>query len=96
MTRKGADEERDCGDASDDAADEFAADDDVDAEDATRGARGTGGELDDATSRGETGEQRWERPHTSVVASRRAHVEAAEDLNDGGATDAPWPRPHHE
>ena len=47
-----------------------------------------GDELD-GNEQGETGEQRWERPaHLGSRASRRAHVESAEDLNDGGATDA--------
>ena len=76
------DEERDRG--------EFAADDNVDAEDAhpEEHAVHVGDELDD-NEQGETGEQRWERPaHLGSRASRRAHVEAAEDLNDGGATDA--------
>ena len=85
------DEERDRGEfAADDAADESAADDDVDAEDAhpEEHAVHVGDELDD-NEQGETGEQRWERPaHLGSRASRRAHVESAEDLNDGGATDA--------
>ena len=85
------DEERDRGEfAADDAADESAADDNVDAEDAhpEEHAVHVGDELDD-NEQGETGEQRWERPaHLGSRASRRAHVEAAEDLNDGGATDA--------
>ena len=76
------DEERDRG--------EFAADDNVDAEDAhpEEHAVHVGDELDD-NEQGESGEQRWERPaHLGSRASRRAHVESAEDLNDGGATDA--------
>ena len=85
------DEERDRGEfAADDAADESAADDNVDAEDThpEEHAVHVGDELDD-NEQGESGEQRWERPaHLGSRASRRAHVEAAEDLNDGGATDA--------
>ncbi|EJG14220.1 hypothetical protein [Actinomyces sp. ICM47] len=85
------DEERDRGEfAAGDAADESAADDNVDAEDThpEEHAVHVGDELDD-NEQGETGEQRWERPaHLGSRASRRAHVEAAEDLNDGGATDA--------
>ena len=85
------DEERDRGEfAADDAADESAADDNVDAEDThpEEHAAHVGDELDD-NEQGESGEQRWERPaHLGSRASRRAHVEAAEDLNDGGATDA--------
>ena len=97
---EGHDEERDrgeaaAGDAADDVAagddaDDAAADDNVDAEDAhpEEHAVHVGDELDD-NEQGETGEQRWERPaHLGSRASRRAHVEAAEDLNDGGATDA--------
>ena len=85
------DEERDRGEfAADDAADESAADDNVDAEDThpEEHAVHVGDELDD-NEQGETGEQRWERPaHLGSRASRRAHVESADDLNDGGATDA--------
>ena len=85
------DEERDRGEfAADDAADESAAGDNVDAEDThpEEHAVHVGDELDD-NEQGESGEQRWERPaHLGSRASRRAHVEAAEDLNDGGATDA--------
>ena len=85
------DEERVRGEfAADDAADESAADDNVDAEDThpEEHAVHVGDELDD-NEQGESGEQRWERPaHLGSRASRRAHVEAAEDLNDGGATDA--------
>ena len=85
------DEERDRGEAAaGDAADDAAADDNVDAEDAhpEEHAVHVGDELDD-NEQGETGEQRWERPtHLGSRASRRAHVESAEDLNDGGATDA--------
>jgi len=85
------DEERDRGEfAAGDAADESAADDNVDAEDThpEEHAVHVGDELDD-NEQGETGEQRWERPaHLGSRASRRAHVESAEDLNDGGATDA--------
>ena len=85
------DEERDRGEAAaGDAADESAADDNVDAEDThpEEHAVHVGDELDD-NEQGESGEQRWERPaHLGSRASRRAHVEAAEDLNDGGATDA--------
>ena len=69
---------------------ESAADDDVDAEYAhsEEHAVHVGDELD-GNEQGETGEQRWERPpHLGSRASRRAHVESAEDLNDGGATDA--------
>ena len=82
------DEERDRGEAT--TGDAAAADDNVDAEDAhpEEYAVHVGDELDD-NEQGETGEQRWERPaHLGSRASRRAHVEAAEDLNDGGATDA--------
>ena len=85
------DEERDRGEsAAGDAADEAAADDNVDAEygHPEEHAVHVGDELD-GNEQGETGEQRWERPaHLGSRASRRAHVEAAEDLNDGGATDA--------
>ena len=85
------DEERDRGEfAAGDDADDAAAGDNVDAEDAhpEEHAVHVGDELDD-NEQGETGEQRWERPaHLGSRASRRAHVEAAEDLNDGGATDA--------
>ena len=85
------DEERDRGEsAAGDAADEAAADDNVDAEYAhpEEHAVHVGDELD-GNEQGETGEQRWERPaHLGSRASRRAHVESAEDLNDGGATDA--------
>ena len=85
------DEERDRGEAAaGDAADDVAADDNVDAEDThpEEHAVHVGDELD-YNEQGETGEQRWERPaHLGSRASRRAHVEAAEDLNDGGATDA--------
>jgi len=88
------DEERDRGEATaGDAADAVAAGDaadDADAEDAhpEEHAVHVGDELDD-NEQGETGEQRWERPaHLGSRASRRAHVESAEDLNDGGATDA--------
>ena len=95
------DEERDRGEsaagdadhddsAAGDAADEAAADDNVDAEygHPEEQAVHVGDELD-GNEQGETGEQRWERPaHLGSRASRRAHVEAAEDLNDGGATDA--------
>ena len=85
------DEERDRGEfAADDAADESAAGDNVDAEDThpEEHAVHVGDELDD-NEQGETGEQRWERPaHLGSRASRRAHVESADDLNDGGATDA--------
>ena len=85
------DEERDRGEAAaGDAADDAAAGDNVDAEDAhpEEHAVHVGDELDD-NEQGETGEQRWERPaHLGSRASRRAHVESAEDLNDGGATDA--------
>ena len=76
------DEERDRG--------ESAADDNVDAEygHPEEHAVHVGDELD-GNEQGETGEQRWERPaHLGSRASRRAHVESAEDLNDGGATDA--------
>ena len=69
---------------------ESAVDDDVDAEYAhsEEHAVHVGDELD-GNEQGETGEQRWERPaHLGSRASRRAHVESAEDLNDGGATDA--------
>lgn len=82
------DEERDRGEAT--TGDAAAAADDADAEDAhpEEHAVHVGDELDD-NEQGETGEQRWERPaHLGSRASRRAHVEAAEDLNDGGATDA--------
>ena len=85
------DEERDRGEsAAGDAADDAAAGDNVDAEDAhpEEHAVHVGDELDD-NEQGETGEQRWERPaHLGSRASRRAHVESADDLNDGGATDA--------
>jgi len=95
------DEERDRGEsaagdadhddsAAGDAADEAAADDNVDAEygHPEEHAVHVGDELD-GNEQGETGEQRWERPaHLGSRASRRAHVESAEDLNDGGATDA--------
>ena len=85
------DEERDRGEsAAGDAADAVAAGDNVDAEDAhpEEHAVHVGDELDD-NEQGETGEQRWERPaHLGSRASRRAHVESADDLNDGGATDA--------
>ena len=95
------DEERDRGEsaagdadhddsAAGDAADEAAADDNVDAEygHPEEQAVHVGDELD-GNEQGETGEQRWERPaHLGSRASRRAHVESAEDLNDGGATDA--------
>ena len=95
------DEERDRGEsaagdadhddsAAGDAADEAAADDNVDAEygHPEEHAVHVGDELD-GNKQGETGEQRWERPaHLGSRASRRAHVESAEDLNDGGATDA--------
>ena len=95
------DEERDRGEsaagdadhddsAAGDAADEAAADDNVDAEygHLEEQAVHVGDELD-GNEQGETGEQRWERPaHLGSRASRRAHVESAEDLNDGGATDA--------
>ena len=95
------DEERDRGEsaagdadhddsAAGDAADEAAADDNVDAEygPPEEQAVHVGDELD-GNEQGETGEQRWERPaHLGSRASRRAHVESAEDLNDGGATDA--------
>ena len=84
-------EERDRGEsAAGDAADEAAADDNVDAEygHPEEHAVHVGDELD-GNEQGETGEQRWERPaHLGSRASRRAHVESAEDLNDGGATDA--------
>jgi len=92
------DEERDRGEsaagdadhddsAAGDAADEAAADDNVDAEYGHPEVH-VGDELD-GNEQGETGEQRWERPaHLGSRASRRAHVESAEDLNDGGATDA--------
>ena len=92
------DEERDRGEsaagdadhddsAAGDAADEVAADDNVDAEYGHPEVH-VGDELD-GNEQGETGEQRWERPaHLGSRASRRAHVESAEDLNDGGATDA--------
>lgn len=76
--------------AAGDAADEAAADDNVDAEygHPEEHAVHVGDELD-GNEQGETGEQRWERPaHLGSRASRRAHVESAEDLNDGGATDA--------
>ena len=69
---------------------ESAADDAADAEYAhsEEHAVHVGDELD-GNEQGETGEQRWERPaHLGSRASRRAHVESAEDLNDGGATDA--------
>ena len=82
------DEERDRGEAT--TGDAAAAADDADAEDAhpEEHAVHGGDELDD-NEQGETGEQRWERPaHLGSRASRRAHVESAEDLNDGGATDA--------
>ena len=82
------DEERDRGEAT--TGDAAAAADDADAEDAhpEEHAVHVGDELDD-NEQGETGEQRWERPaHLGSRASRRAHVESAEDLNDGGATDA--------
>lgn len=82
------DEERDRGEAT--TGDAAAADDNVDAEDThpEEHAVHVGDELDD-NEQGESGEQRWERPaHLGSRASRRAHVEAAEDLNDGGATDA--------
>ena len=85
------DEERDRGEsAAGDAADEAAADDNVDAEygHPEEHAVHVGDELD-GNEQGETGEQRWERPaHLGSRASRRAHVVSAEDLNDGGATDA--------
>ena len=71
------DEERDRGESAAGYADH----DDSAADDAAD-------ELD-GNEQGETGEQRWERPaHLGSRASRRAHVESAEDLNDGGATDA--------
>ena len=69
---------------------ESAADDAADAEYAhsEEHAVHVGDELD-GNEQGKTGEQRWERPaHLGSRASRRAHVESAEDLNDGGATDA--------
>ena len=69
---------------------ESAADDAADAEYAhsEEHAVHVGDELD-GNKQGKTGEQRWERPaHLGSRASRRAHVESAEDLNDGGATDA--------
>ena len=85
------DEERDRGEsAAGDAADVAAADDNVDAEygHPEEHAVHVGDELD-GNEQGKTGEQRWERPaHLGSRASRRAHVESAEDLNDGGATDA--------
>nr|WP_296533117.1 hypothetical protein [uncultured Actinomyces sp.] len=76
------DEKRDRGEsAADDAADaEYAHSEEY--------AVHVGDELD-GNEQGKTGEQRWERPaHLGSRASRRAHVESAEDLNDGGATDA--------
>ena len=86
------DEERDRGEsaAGDADHDDSAADDNVDAEygHPEEHAVHVGDELD-GNEQGETGEQRWERPaHLGSRASRRAHVESAEDLNDGGATDA--------
>jgi len=86
------DEERDRGEsaAGDADHDDSAADDNVDAEygHPEEHAVHVGDELD-GNKQGETGEQRWERPaHLGSRASRRAHVESAEDLNDGGATDA--------
>ena len=88
------DEERDRGESAagdadhdDSAAGDAAADDNVDAEYGHPEVH-VGDELD-GNEQGETGEQRWERPaHLGSRASRRAHVESAEDLNDGGATDA--------
>ena len=85
-------EERDRGEsaAGDADHDDSAADDNVDAEygHPEEHAVHVGDELD-GNEQGETGEQRWERPaHLGSRASRRAHVESAEDLNDGGATDA--------
>lgn len=86
------DEERDRGEsaAGDADHDDSAADDNVDAEygHPEEHAVHVGDELD-GNEQGETGEQRWERPaHLGSRASRRAHVESAEDLNDGGANDA--------
>ena len=86
------DEEHDRGEsaAGDADHDDSAADDNVDAEygHPEEHAVHVGDELD-GNEQGETGEQRWERPaHLGSRASRRAHVESAEDLNDGGATDA--------